>query len=885
MKNSFLKFIFLCLGLSSVFFAHAQRVSLDEAKKYARDYVGSDSISENLSERNTYYIFNVKGGGFCVVSSSHKSKQKVLLWSTKGEYDLEKLPKFYKDLLDGFDLRMKEYEEEERSSLKSGATTNNEEAFEKTIEPLIKTKWGQGAPYNYLLFDDKMPTGCVATAMAQIMYYHQHPQKSEDIPAYTDSYGNEKPGLTACEFKWEDMQLVYDDSADNGEEVSRLMLYCGQAVKMDYDHSGSGSNSFLASQALQEYFGYSNKIRYIQSIEFDKKVWQNTIYDELAEKRPVLFSGYNQQHYEGHAFICDGYKEGGFHFNLGYEGSYDDLYVAIDEVKFSTLLDFSYFNGAVIGIEPAKLKEVDGLQLEISDLDIHSSFCKLSPTYIDINIKNHDTDPFQGNIFLSSNILLNTTGPTMVNGVVQNGTTDLLIPPGENAQLTYLIGPLEDGEVSVKFTTDEGTKVGETEFVIGGYTNDKSVIECSLAFTDVSYYKDDKYHYLEAGWNNAKITFTNNGELPFRDVVQILYTPNHEGMDTLFSNGDYFIEIPPHSSKTFDYEFFVDYTHLTLLRVGIHKFAEAYIWNSYRLDYMTTHGQLTMEERSNKVPQEALYVDLTTFHPDTLDIEDANPNCLFFTDREGYRPFGVEKNLIVNGHTDYLTISGGTDFLTDSSFIADTAEFTWVFSASKEIFFLPFAPEEAYLPDGTEVLKSNLMKVERIEALNNGILEFAPTDEILPLTPYLFTTTLCDTIVFRAKKATIPASTDVNIVLDDSFLNACAMVGSSLSHETAERFDYLSSYKFNASSQEFIYAGLSEAHNPFDCYLANDLGFVESYPISSTTDTPNVPVASESTATEHFDILGRKLDKRNAKKVDNLKQGVYISNGKKFIVK
>ena len=56
MKNSFLKFIFLCLGLSSVFFAHAQRVSLDEAKKYARDYVGSDSISENLSERNTYYI-------------------------------------------------------------------------------------------------------------------------------------------------------------------------------------------------------------------------------------------------------------------------------------------------------------------------------------------------------------------------------------------------------------------------------------------------------------------------------------------------------------------------------------------------------------------------------------------------------------------------------------------------------------------------------------------------------------------------------------------------------------------------------------------------------------------------------------------------------------
>jgi hypothetical protein len=111
------------------------------------------------------------------------------------------------------------------------------------------------------------------------------------------------------------------------------------------------------------------------------------------------------------------------------------------------------------------------------------------------------------------------------------------------------------------------------------------------------------------------------------------------------------------------------------------------------------------------------------------------------------------------------------------------------------------------------------------------------------------------------------------------------MVGSSLSHETAERFDYFSSYKFNATSQEFIYAGLSEVHNPFDCYLANDLGFVESYPISSTTDTPNVPVASESTATEYYDILGRKWDKGNAKKANNLIQGVYFSKGKKFIVK
>jgi hypothetical protein len=63
------------------------------------------------------------------------------------------------------------------------------------------------------------------------------------------------------------------------------------------------------------------------------------------------------------------------------------------------------------------------------------------------------------------------------------------------------------------------------------------------------------------------------------------------------------------------------------------------------------------------------------------------------------------------------------------------------------------------------------------------------------------------------------------------------------------------------------------------------LGFAESYPISSTTDTPNVPVASASTATEYYDILGRKWDKGNVKKVDNLKQGVYFSNGKKFIVK
>lgn len=196
-------------------------------------------------------------------------------------------------------------------------------------------------------------TGCVATAMAQIMKYHEYPALGKGTYSYVTrtnllQLGCDFSNLT---FDWESMpnNLSLNSPSAQREAVSTLMLACGVGASMDYSLDESIALDATMKYALYKYFGYSSDMEYVRKDEFCDAEWNDMLYKELSEERPVFYSGRGDN--GGHAFVCDGYKNGLFHINWGWEGQFDGYF------RLSGLCPRNYnYNSdqhAVIGIRPA----------------------------------------------------------------------------------------------------------------------------------------------------------------------------------------------------------------------------------------------------------------------------------------------------------------------------------------------------------------------------------------------------------------------------------------------------------------------------------------------------------------------------------------------------
>jgi hypothetical protein len=177
--------------------------------------------------------------------------------------------------------------------------------------------------------------------MAQVLNYHQWPKESTTaIPAYEplekiEGYPAHYDALEPTTFDWDKMLPAYREydpetgslknilgTQEEQEAVSKLMRYCGQAVKMIYSHNGSGALEYPIALVLPRQFGYDRKCRWLKHTYLTFQSWEDSIYNELKNRLPVICSGDNGK--EGHAFVCDGYAgEHYFHINWGWNGKYD----------------------------------------------------------------------------------------------------------------------------------------------------------------------------------------------------------------------------------------------------------------------------------------------------------------------------------------------------------------------------------------------------------------------------------------------------------------------------------------------------------------------------------------------------------------------------------
>ena len=310
---------------------HRVSVGEDDAKQKAYEFLysrqhslGSMRASQNVPQLELAHAddgyFAFKGNKGFVIISREDVPNAVIGYSETGTFKYESMP------------------DELKLYLNSLANSSKVSVEHKAIPPMITTKWDQTKPYNAQLKDERYPTGCVATAMAQMMAYHKWPDALEkDV--------NELPATT---FNWSLMRDEYntDDIDESAQEVAKLMKYCGAAVCMDYNWGESKAYFHALGDALKYFFGYDKTVHDIYRGSYTTEEWDSLIYNELANGRPVIYSA---KAYNGHAMICDGYDgEGYYHINWGWSGDYDGYYL------LPSLNGYSLDQAATIGIIKAE---------------------------------------------------------------------------------------------------------------------------------------------------------------------------------------------------------------------------------------------------------------------------------------------------------------------------------------------------------------------------------------------------------------------------------------------------------------------------------------------------------------------------------------------------
>jgi|GEM_PF-1749715 len=309
--------------------------------------VASASQLQTAEKRNAYFVFNVDSARGYVVVSGDDRMPAVLGYSQSGSFKADEIPDNMRAWLEGYAEQYEYLQAHSDARAVSQTSVSGEIIF-----PLLSCQWNQGNPYN-----GKCPTvdgkptltGCVATAMAQIMYYHQWPKQTlRKIPGYTT--GSRQIAIPETEvtaIDWDKMLLSYsgNERSVQRDAVATLLYLCGVSVEMNYNVGESGASTRNVIYVLENYFDYvPSKMSNIFRSRYSSDVWNQIIYDELKNHRPVLYGG--QSGSGGHAFVIDGYDANDyFHVNWGW-GGYQDGYFLL-----SALLDYNSNQDAIIGIE------------------------------------------------------------------------------------------------------------------------------------------------------------------------------------------------------------------------------------------------------------------------------------------------------------------------------------------------------------------------------------------------------------------------------------------------------------------------------------------------------------------------------------------------------
>ena len=505
MKNSTiikqvkLLFSFFCISLA-IFPLRAEKVDNYKAERLAQQYVQSkrrllagdavrlkytatqrhrinrtaqpnDVVSRDVQDTVFYYVFNVNenvGGGFVIVSGDD-AVTPVLGYSENGSYDENNLPPNFAYWMDYLQqeirwaILQKQLQSKTVCQEWNDYLDGNVASAESASTPLIRTTWDQDTTYWDLcpMIDGKSTvTGCVATAMAQIMNYHRYPAqgtgRSEAYKTRTSKIN--VPSVSfEVNYDWANMLNFYSTGNSTQKQqtaVATLMYHCGVSVKMDYclsSSGGSGAYSENVPVALSKHFGYDKNCSYVTRSSYSDLAWESLIKEQLDAGLPVYYSGHGDK--GGHAFICDGYRDDRtFHFNWGWGGYADGWFVT---TALNTMVGrFNTQQGMVIDIKPA-------IDVPITEVSLNKKFVavftdgmeQLSATVTPYNATNQNV------IWSSSNTAVATVNSSgLVTGISEGSATITVTTQDAGMRATCLVHVMRTNSIVIRNEVINGSE-------------------------------------------------------------------------------------------------------------------------------------------------------------------------------------------------------------------------------------------------------------------------------------------------------------------------------------------------------------------------------------------------------------------------------------------
>ena len=324
----------------------AQKVSQEQAYEKAMAFLSkNDNISaQRKAPRQTpalqlagngdqIFVFNdVANGGYVIVSGDERMPE-ILGYSPGGHIAPGHIPCNLQVILDDCTRKVDEL----RANPKAGKIESIQAAQQTVVTPLLgATAWDQGNPYNKMcptINGQNCLTGCVATATAQIMYYHKWPAKGQGSHSYQWNGQTLSADFSKSTYKWSKMMPTYqsNSSEESINAVALLMRDVGYSCDMNYGLAESGAAG--QDKALITYFDYDASMGFLQKDYCDEATWNSIVIDELSHARPLFYTAGSSA--GAHAMVIDGVDSNGYyHFNFGSSGD-GDGYFSMKTVFFN----------------------------------------------------------------------------------------------------------------------------------------------------------------------------------------------------------------------------------------------------------------------------------------------------------------------------------------------------------------------------------------------------------------------------------------------------------------------------------------------------------------------------------------------------------------------
>lgn len=535
-----------------------------------------------------YYVFPFgENKGFAIVSGDDDMPE-IVGYADHGTYDANNMPAAMAAFLNNYRATIEAVKQGNASAIKNIAEAkalraNNTRAT-TAVSPLLgDIKWNQSKPYNNMCpkYDgtNLSATGCVATAMAQVMMYWKYPKELKaDINEYeTSTHKLPVAGeLKGQKYDWDNMLPTYTNNnytQTQADAVAKLMLHCGKAVEMDY---GEESGANVTPGHLAKYFGYDSDLMLdLSRTCFTLAEWTAIIDKELQAKRPILYSGRTTN--GGHQFVCDGSDGNGlYHINWGW-GGYQDGYFDITilnpgqgGIGAGNVTDgYNRYCDMIIGIQPDNgkvdepLVEIPFITVFESDYNGHATSIELTkPTRqsatekFSIKIKEWMTNltynGFNGKFGYGISDgnggyqLISEAGDIQIEGVDENGGGTSI---GTTYTIDYAFAPNKTYTIYGIYSTDNGKTWKKCAYyymqpyVVKSTATTLSLVKTQLTAEITS--KETQYSGVEGTF---ELSITNNGDDEFIGLINAYTSSTATCPDDAIAQP--YMTIPAHSTVT-----------------------------------------------------------------------------------------------------------------------------------------------------------------------------------------------------------------------------------------------------------------------------------------------------------------------------------------------